>query len=97
MGSQFKVYLFGDQTFDLFPNLRQLLYSKNSPLLESFFEQAYYKIRAEIGSLPATERESYAHFTSIADILSWERQHTLHHPPIQSALTCIYQLGEFIR
>jgi len=97
MGSQIQIYLFGDQTFDATVKLRDLCRSNAPPILESFLGKAYYQIRTEIGQLSARERESYPRFSSLHDILSWERTHIANYPALQSALTCIYQLGEFIR
>ena len=97
MAKPVQIYLFGDQTFDFYPKLKELLHSNKQPILESFVERSYYQIRAEIGFLSQQERATYPRFTCVADILSWERKPILQQPAVQSALTCVYQLGEFIR
>ncbi|PLB48450.1 conidial pigment polyketide synthase PksP/Alb1 [Aspergillus steynii IBT 23096] len=96
MAQQLHVYLFGDQTFEVSTKLPPLLHSKSSPLLEAFFEQAYQGLRSEITQLPARERDTYPRFSSIAELLSWRNRQEKLHQPIETILTCIYQLAQFI-
>lgn len=97
MGSQRTVFLFGDQTYDVLAHLPPLLRSQESPILNSFFEQAYCTIREEIGALSTQERKSFCHFTSISSLLEWRVRDQVINPPVESALTCIYHLASFIR
>ncbi len=90
-----QIYLFGDQTYDVNARLRPLL-SDTNPILTSFFERVYYAIRAEIARLPLRSREAFPRFSSIADLLFRQRQGGLN-PALEKALSCIYQLGYFIR
>jgi len=97
MKEQFKFYLFGDQTYDVYTQLRELLHSQNDPILTSFFERAYYALRAEIGQLPPKDREELPRLSGIADLLSWGRWNRGRSVALDMALTCMYQLGSFIR
>ncbi|KAH8432989.1 polyketide synthase alb1 [Aspergillus melleus] len=96
MVDQLHVYLFGDQTFEVSTKLPPLLHCKTSPLLEAFFEQAYHALRSEIAQLPARDRDTYPRFSSIAELLAWRNRQERLHQPIETTLTCIYQLAQFI-
>jgi naphtho-gamma-pyrone polyketide synthase len=96
MVQQVQVYLFGDQTYDVNSRLRDLLLVKGNPILTTFFEQAYFVIRAEIGRLPVKESGAFPKFTCLGDILARQREGGLN-PAFQTPLTTIYQLGSFIR
>lgn len=97
MVQQIHVYVFGDQTYDYNAKLCSLLASKHNPILNSFFEQACYIIRAEIGRLPLAQRASFPKFTNLADLLARQRESVDVNPAFQTALSCVYQLGCFIR
>ncbi|KAL1953845.1 hypothetical protein VTO42DRAFT_2105 [Malbranchea cinnamomea] len=96
MVNQLHIYLFGDQTYDISTKLPQLLHSNPSLLVQSFVDCACDKLRAEIGQLPARDKEIFPRFSSIAELLAWRNRHNQSVPPIENALTCIYQLGHFI-
>ncbi|KAM5493712.1 Type I Iterative PKS [Microsporum canis] len=96
MVNQLHLYLFGDVTYDISTKLQPLLHSESSPLLRSFFDCACDKLRAEIGRLPAQEKEIFPRFSSIAELLTWRGRHNRSNPPVENALTCVYQLGQFI-
>lgn len=97
MVQQVHVYVFGDQTYDYNAKLCDLLASKDNPILNSFFEQACYIIRAEVGRLPFAQRSSFPKFTNLADLLARQRESRDVNPAFQTALSCVYQLGCFIR
>lgn len=97
MVNELHVYLFGDQTFEVSTKLPLLLHSETSPLLDAFFEQAYHALRSEIAQLPARDRDTYPRFSSIAELLAWRNRQEKVHQPIETTLTCIYQLAQFIR
>ena len=96
MASTLKLYLFGDQTYDIQPCLKDLIHYRSNPVLEDFLIKAYDAIRTEIFSLPSEIRHDLPRFTCLDDIL-------LRKPggrrcvPLDMALTCMYQLGVFIR
>ncbi|KAL9039718.1 MAG: hypothetical protein Q9214_004763 [Letrouitia sp. 1 TL-2023] len=48
MAEKTRVFVFGDQTYDFVPKLRDLLHSQDNPLLTAFLDQAHYVIRAQM-------------------------------------------------
>ncbi|KAL2010566.1 hypothetical protein VTN00DRAFT_6373 [Thermoascus crustaceus] len=96
MGVASRVYLFGDQTGDFDAGLRRLLQAKNNSLLTSFLERCFYALRHEIAQLSPSQRQTFPRFTSVVDLLSRWRE-SGPNPALESALTCIYQLGCFIK
>ncbi|KAM3080825.1 hypothetical protein ACMFMF_002740 [Clarireedia jacksonii] len=96
MVQQFKIYLFGDQTYDVHSKLRSILHSRHGPVLRHFFERVDYAIRAEIGQLSSSTRDSLPRFSGIAHLLSWNHRDKKLAIPFEMALTCTYQLGSFI-
>ena len=96
MREQHKLYLFGDQTFDVQPHLKGLLCHRDNPVLEDFLLKAYDALRKELYMLPAEIREDLPRFTSIDDLLLWKNDGK-RCIALDMALTCLYQLGTFIR
>ena len=96
MAAHCDVYVFGDQTFDFRPRLTRLLRIRDAPVLSSFLDQVYCKLRAEIGLLPAQEQAQFPRATSLADISAWDRRQLQALPCIQSALSCVCHLGYLI-
>lgn len=97
MAGTFKLYLFGDQTFDTRPHCKDLLAKRDNPVLEDFLVKSYEAIRLEIFSLPQEVRDTdIPRFTCLDDLVLWTQkgQRCL---PLDMAITCIYQLGNFIR
>lgn len=90
------VYLFGDQTSDFDAGLRRLLQVKNNTIVASFFQRCFHALRQEIARLSPSERKIFPRFTSIVDLLARHRESDPN-PALESALTCIYQLGCFIK
>ena len=95
MTGDLKLYLFGDQTFDLQPHLKELLQNRRNPILEQFLDQSYDAVRAEIFKLSRQARDDFPRFTCVDDLILWKKdgERLL---PLDMALTCIYQLGMFI-
>lgn len=96
MGSTRCVYLFGDQTGDFGAGLRHLFQAKTNSLLTSFFERCYYAMRQEISKLPPSQQQAFPRFASVVELLARSRD-SGPNPALESALTCIYQLGCFIK
>ena len=97
MAGHLKLYLFGDQAYDIRAGLKDLLRHRGNPILEDFLDKAYNAVRAEIYNLPAqTREEDVPRFTCLDDLV-------LSSPsgkrciPLDMAVTCIYHLGVFIR
>ena len=97
MVPQVKIYLLGDQTYDVYSKLRELLHSTRDPVLNHFFESVDHTIRDEIGRLPHTTREELPQFSGVADLLSWHHCNNGPTVAFDMALTCILQLGIFIQ
>lgn len=97
MVNQLHLYLFGDLTYDISTKLQPLIHSESYPLLRSFFDFVCDKLRAEIGRLPAQDKEIFPRFSSIAELLTWRISHSRSNPAVENALTCIYQLAQFIQ
>lgn len=99
MADQWKLYLFGDQTHDIKPQLKRLLQNKSTPVVEDFLTRAYDAIRAEIYGLPRETRESLPRFTCLDDLVQWDvgAEGEGRCVALDMAVTCMYQLGAFIR
>ncbi|KAI5927308.1 beta-ketoacyl synthase [Camillea tinctor] len=95
MADQLKLYLFGDQTYDIQAHLKELLRYRNNPVLESFMTKAYDAIRLEIYKLPVETRDDLPRFTCLDDLVLW-KQDGKRCIPLDMAVTCMYQLGSFI-
>ncbi|KAK4235627.1 ketoacyl-synt-domain-containing protein [Achaetomium macrosporum] len=89
------LYLFGDQTFDVQPHLRDLMRHRHNPVLENFLAKALDAIRAELYTLPREMHERLPRFTSVDELLL-RRQGGKACLPLDMAMTCLYQLGAFI-
>jgi noranthrone synthase len=91
-----RLFLFGDQTYDFVPELRGLLPIRNNPILVAFLEQSHYVVRAQmIGTLPPKEHKQ-ARTASLAEMLQKYVDGRLP-SAFQTVLSCITQLGSFIR
>lgn len=96
------LYLFGDQTYDVGPHLKELMLSSrhSNGLVDDFMRKSYDAIRAELYHLSSQERDFLPRLTCVEDLILWatrssdERQRCM---PLNMALTCMYQLAEFIR
>lgn len=93
---QCDLWVFGDQTFDLHPGLTRLLRTRNAPILSSFLDQSYSKLRTEIGLLSVQEQANLPRATSLADLSTLDRRQLQDLPCLQSALSCICHLGGVI-
>lgn len=96
MSDQLKLYLFGDQTYDVQSHLKDLLLYRHNPVLEHFLVKAYDAIRAETYQLPCEIRDDLPRFTSVDDLVL-QKPGGKRCIPLDMAVTCMYQLGIFIR
>ena len=96
MTGELKLYLFGDQTYDIQPYLRDLIQYRHNPVLDDFLVKAYDAIRTEIYNLPCEIRDDLPRFTCVDDLIL-RRQGGIGCVPLDMAVTCMYQLGSFIR
>ena len=89
------IYIFGDQTFDYGPKLRDLVRSKDHYLI-SFFEQVYSALRQEINDLPTRTQQDLGRFSNFAELVANSLNGPIH-PSLEQTLTCTFQLASFIR
>jgi hypothetical protein len=96
MSNHLKLYVFGDQTYDVQPRLKELLGHRDNPVLQDFLGKAYAAIRVQLFTLSHETREALPRFTSVDDLLLWKNDGS---PclPLDMALTCLYQLAVFMR
>jgi len=96
MAKQLKLYLFGDQTYNIQPHLGDLVLHRHNAVLDDFLGKAYNAIRAEIYQLPRDIRDDLPRFTCVDDVLL-RKPGGKRYVPLDMAVTCMYQLGTFIR
>src|SRR5947209_2954893 len=97
MKTQGRIYLFGDQTNDFVPDLRQLLRIQDSPLLTAFLEKTHIALRQEISQQGREIQDFHPRFSRVVDLLAAYSTDLDSAPVLASTLTAIYQLGSFIR
>ncbi|KAL8665034.1 MAG: hypothetical protein Q9202_002590 [Teloschistes flavicans] len=93
--SKSRLYLFGDQTYDVRRHLKELLRYRTNPTVEEFLGKAYDAIRKELYTLPPQVREGLPRFTCVDDLVLW-KEGGRRCIPLDMALTCMYQLAVFI-
>ncbi|KAK2058402.1 beta-ketoacyl synthase domain-containing protein [Colletotrichum caudatum] len=90
------IYVFGDQTYDSAEALRSLGQTHNDPLLADFIERSCAVLKREVAQLRSAQQSRCPRFARIVDLVSHSRAGALN-PCLSQALTCIAQLGLFIR
>ena len=86
------VVLFGDQTVDPCPIIKQLYrQSRDSLPLQVFLRQSYDAVRREIATSEACDRALFPSFESFQDLA--EKQNERHNEAVSTVLLCIAQLG----
>ncbi len=96
MAPNARLFVFGDQTASFVPKLRELLSVQDHPILTAFLEQSHYVMRAQmIQTLPPSEHKTQR----TADLAGMLQRYTDGHlsPAFQTALSCLCNLGLFIR
>lgn len=96
MADHMTLYLFGDQTYDVEPQMKDLLRHRQNPILDDFLVKAYNAVRREIYSLPPEIRDELPRFTCVED-LALRKRGGARCIPLDMAMTCMFQLGTFIR
>ncbi|KAK5989545.1 Non-reducing polyketide synthase fsr1 [Cladobotryum mycophilum] len=95
MAGNLKLYLFGDQTFDMQPHTKDLLTHRDNPILEDFLVKTYDAVRLEIYKLTPQIRNDLPRFTCLDDLVLWNPQGK-RCIPLDMAVICMYQLAVFI-
>ena len=91
------VVFFGDKIADLTENLRKLRQSKNGTiLLKAFLEKATTVLREEIRAQPREFRYTIPSFTSVFDLAEHHNASGIPNRAIESALTFVCHLSNFI-
>lgn len=91
-----RVYVFGDQTYDIGDLLTNLLHTHDDPVLSNFFERSYQTLKREVLRLGREKRADCPRFSSLASLLPLWRVGTLN-PALSQALSCICQIGAFLQ
>ncbi|RYO88001.1 hypothetical protein DL766_004976 [Monosporascus sp. MC13-8B] len=73
MMEQQKLYIFGDQTYNVQPHLKELMRYRDNPVLEDFLVKAYDAIRRELYKLPLETRDDLPRFTCLDDLILWKQ------------------------
>src|SRR5882672_9810076 len=75
---------------------QRIVLSQDNPLLTAFLDQSHYVIRAEMSqALPPQERKA-SRTSNLAHLLHKYKEGSLS-PAFQTALSCLCQLGIFIK
>jgi noranthrone synthase len=90
-----RMFVFGDQTYDFVPKLRELLPIKDNPILTAFFEQAHFVVRAQMIKTLNPQEHKEARTADLAHMLQKYADGKLN-SAFQTALSCICQLGSFM-
>ena len=86
------IVLFGDQTVDPCPIIKQLYrQSRDSLTLQALFRQSYDAVRREIATSEYSDRTLFPSFDSIQGLA--EKQTERHNEAVSTVLHCIAQLG----
>lgn len=91
-----RIYAFGDQTYNIVPILSHLIRVSDDAVLVDFLQRSTAILKHEVTCLRPEQRARCPRFTGIADLLPYYANQTLN-PAFVQALTCITQLGMFIR
>lgn len=94
--SSMRVYVFGDQTFDIADQLSTVIRSHEDALVQDFVERSCRVLKQEIGRLESQQAEACPRFSKLLDLVPHVRAGTLN-PALAQALTCITHLGTFIK
>ena len=96
MTSQSRVLLFGDQTVDVYLDIKYLTHqSKHSLTLRTFLQNASDVLQSEIAKLNRWERERFRAFDSILVLAEVHVNGGLD-VVISTVLLCVAQLGSLI-
>jgi hypothetical protein len=96
MASHLKLYLFGDQTFEIQPHLKTLFQKRDNLFLQDFLNKAYHAVRVELFKVPYSIRKDLPRFTCPEDLLLWD-QSGQRCIALDMTMTTLYQLATFIR
>lgn len=93
--SHARVYVFGDQTYDVGDLVARLSNDRGNVLLADFLEKSVATIKGEIRNLHHWQQNRCPRFTKLAELVPHWRSSTLN-PALSQALTTTVQLGSII-
>lgn len=94
MSAPNRVILFGDQTVDPCPLIKQLCrQSKHSLTLQVFLHKTYNAIKQEIAISEYSDRANFPSFDSILALAELYSRNDEINEAVSTALLCIAQLG----
>ena len=96
MADNLRVYVFGDQTYDIGGLLSKLLHIYGDHILSEFLERSCQALRDEVAKLRLSQRVLCPRFSKLKHLLPLWRANTLN-PALSQALFCICQIGTFIK
>ncbi|PNS21559.1 beta-ketoacyl-acyl-carrier-protein synthase II [Sphaceloma murrayae] len=96
MAGPTRVYVFGDQTFDIADLLTKLLHTYDDPVLTDFIERSTAALKREVARLGRDKQQDCPPFATLVDLIPRWRTSTLN-PALCQALTCICQIAAFMR
>lgn len=92
MSAHTKVFVFGDQTYDVGDLIAKLSNDRGNVLLADFLEKSISTIKGEIRRLRPWQQAGCPRFTKLAELVPYWRSSTLN-PALSQALTTTVQLG----
>lgn len=94
MATTSKVLLFGDQTVDPCPLIKQLCrQSARSLTLQLFFQRTYSAIRQELSNSESSVRSIFPSFDSVLALAETHLPSNESNEAVSTVLLCIAQLG----
>lgn len=95
MTKHLKLYLFGDQTYNVQPHLKTVLSQRENPIVRQYLEHTYNALRNEIYTLSPVIRDSLPRFTCLDDMLLYTEKGGVC-IAMDMARTCIYHVATYI-
>lgn len=97
MSTKTSVLVFGDQTQDPCPLIKDLIRrSRHSPAAQTFLQSASDALRHDISNLSRIERDAFHSCYSIADLADKYAESGLLDTAVATVLHCVSQLGNLV-
>jgi hypothetical protein len=88
--------VFGDQTADQYPILRDVCRLKSNRILQSFLERSAAALRDEVQRLPPKWRAAIPDFVTISQLVDTYNDSGVKVPQLESCIVTIAQLSHFL-
>lgn len=96
MGPFKDVYVFGDQTLRVEDNLQNLALIQDNAPLTAFLREAFSTLKREASNLSPTEKAELPQADTLGLLLDGIKRGK-RHAALDSACTCIYEVGYYIQ